>query len=46
MLKVIPGGILESEKFELLGKEEIEKTAKEKVKIDTLKGEFMNGLMA
>ena len=42
VLKVIPKGILESEKFELLGKEEIEKTAKEMAKMDTLKGEFMN----
>jgi len=42
VLKVIPKGILEAEKFELLGKEEIEKTAKEMVKIDTIKGEFMN----
>lgn len=42
VLKVIPKGILESEKFELLGKEEIEKTAKEIVKIDVMKGEFMN----
>ena len=42
VLKLIPKGVLEAEKFELLGKEEIEKTAKEMVKIDTLKGEFMN----
>jgi len=42
VLKVIPKGVLEAEKFELLGKEEVEKTAKELVKIDTLKGEFMN----
>ncbi|MCH8003213.1 MAG: HAMP domain-containing histidine kinase [Nanoarchaeota archaeon] len=42
VLRVIPKGILEAEKFELLGKEEIEKTAKEMVKIDTIKGEFMN----
>ncbi len=42
ILKVIPMGVLEAEKFELLGKEEIEKTAKEMVKIDVLKGEFMN----
>lgn len=42
MLKLVPKGVLEAEKFELLGKEEIEKTAKEMVKIDTLKGEFMN----
>jgi signal transduction histidine kinase len=42
ILKVIPKGVLEAEKFELLGKEEIEKTAKEMVKIDVLKGEFMN----
>ena len=42
VLKVIPKGVLESEKFELLGKEEMEKTAKEMAKMDTLKGEFMN----
>ena len=42
VLKLIPKGVLEAEKFELLGKEEIEKTAKEMVKIDIMKGEFMN----
>jgi len=42
VLKVVPKGLLESQKFELLGKEEVQKTAKELVKIDTMKGEFMN----
>ena len=42
VLKLIPKGVLEAEKFELLGRGEIEKTAKEMVKIDILKGEFMN----
>jgi len=42
VLKLIPKGVLEAEKFELLGRGEIEKTAKEMVKIDIMKGEFMN----
>lgn len=42
VLKVIPKGILEAKKFELLGKEQLQKTATELTRVETLKGEFMN----
>jgi len=42
VLKVVPKKVLEAEKFQLLSKEEVEKTAKEVMKMDVLKGEFMN----
>jgi len=42
ILKLVPKGVLESKKFELLGKEQIQKTAVELTKVETLKDEFMN----
>ncbi|MBU4456717.1 MAG: cell wall metabolism sensor histidine kinase WalK [Nanoarchaeota archaeon] len=42
ILKLVPKGILESKRFELLGKEQIQKTAVELTKVETLKDEFMN----
>jgi len=42
VLKVIPKGILETKKFELLEKEQLQKTAEELTKVETMKGEFMN----
>ena len=38
----VPKGLLEEQKLELLTKEELEKTTKEWMRIDTLKDQFMN----
>lgn len=42
VLKVVPKGILETKRYELLEREQLQKTATELTKVEILKGEFMN----